>query len=83
MLSSGKIVPEEYVDTDTFLRCDDGLAVGTRFQHADGAAHLMAGILIEHGVKHAFPQRIGGIFRQFMGNDRQRPFTAGGSERPG
>ncbi len=82
MLSSGQIVPEEYVDTDTFLRGDDRQAIGARLQHADGAAHLVAGILVEHGIQQPFPQRIGGVFRQFMGDDRKRSFAICGPKRP-
>ncbi|MDP9757582.1 hypothetical protein QE433_000371 [Agrobacterium tumefaciens] len=75
MLSSGQIVPEEYVDTDTLLRGDDSETIRARFQHANGAAHLMPCILVEHGIKHAFPQRIGRVFGELMGDDGWRPFA--------
>ncbi len=44
-----------------------------RFHDPHGAAHLMAGILIEHRVKEAFRQGSPRGCGQFMRDDRQMP----------
>ena len=71
-LLEGQVVLEENVDADALLRADDGDAIGLGLQHADGAAHLMAGILIEDGVDQSVVQRRPRMRRQFMGDDADR-----------
>src|SRR5690606_18052923 len=48
-----EVVLDEDIEADALLRRDDGQAVRLGAQHADGAAHLVAGILVEHGIDGA------------------------------
>ena len=50
---SWQIVPHEYINPDPLLRLDKWPVIRLGDQHADGASHFMAGVLVDDGVDAA------------------------------
>src|SRR4030088_3344027 len=65
-LSLRQIVPEKYLDADSFLVGNDRLAQAVGQQNSGRGAGFVAGILIDDGVDQAAEQKSSGVGGQFM-----------------
>src|SRR3546814_11688663 len=61
------------IDADALLRGQHRQSVRLRLQHPDGAAHLVAGVLVEDRVDRAVEKRLAGRGGELMGDDHRPP----------
>src|SRR5512139_1029214 len=74
----GKIVPQEDVDANPLLGFDQRDIVRLGHEHADGAAHLVTWILVDHRIDGTADQCLAVAVAEVMGNQDDVARSSGG-----